>query len=343
MLVINDFFVRYKEAVSNQMELIANANKGKIVSATRFMGQQAMQQEDIKDNIYVYSPIKYIFQAIRETYKAKNEKVHVFEEEPCLWKRILFNKTGNPLYISMYRRPTENYAKHLKKYKNLKKVFVELPQHKKLLIDYGIEKEKIEVTPTPSKIERKKSQKKYDPNSVNILFASWNNKEGNAIRERGLEYLLELLKENPNYTLTIPLRDNDTETFNMIAKKIGVSTRVKLLEIHNNIEILTQLFDDSDFVAFVPQKRIVKDVPNSLIDGIVRGKPIIISDVIDFSQEVKKYGIGIVVPSGEKAKKMMIDEKTYTELSNRAYEYSVRNSNENYLKIIQDSYDMKKK
>ena len=343
MIVINDFFVRYKEAVSNQMELIAKANKGKIVSATRFMGQQAMQQEDIKDDIYVYSPLKYIFQAVKETYKAKNEKIHVFEEEPCLWKRILFNKTGNPLYISMYRRPTKNYAKHLKKYKNLKKVFVELPQHKKLLMDYGIEKEKIEVTPTPSKVERKKSQKKYEPNNVNILFASWNNKEGNAIRERGLEYLLELLKENPNYTLTIPLRDNDTETFNMIAKRIGVSDRVKLLEIHNNTEILTQLFDDSDFVAFVPQKRIVKDVPNSLIDGIVRGKPIIISDVIDFSQEVKKYGIGIVVPGREKEKKMMIDENTYTELSNRAYEYSARNSNENYLKIIQDSYDMKKK
>lgn len=343
MLVINDFFVRYKEAVSNQMELIAKANKGKIVSATRFMGQQAMQQEDMKDDIYVYSPLEYIFQAVKETYKAKNEKIHIFEEEPCLWKRILFNKTGNPLYISMYRRPTKNYAKHLKKYKNLKKVFVELPQHKKLLMDYGIEKEKIEVTPTPSKIERKKSQKKYDPNNVNILFASWNNKEGNAIRERGLEYLLELLKENPNYTLTIPLRDNDIETFNMIAKRIGVSDRVKLLEIHNNTETLTQLFDDSDFVAFVPQKRIVKDVPNSLIDGIVRGKPIIISDVIDFSQEVKKYGIGIVVPGGEKAKKMMIDENTYTELSNRAYEYSARNSNKNYLKIIQDSYDMKKK
>jgi len=343
MIVINDFFVRYKEAVSNQMELIAKANKGKIVSATRFMGQQAMQQEDIKDDIYVYLPLKYIFQAVKETYKAKNEKIHVFEEEPCLWKRILFNKTGNPLYISMYRRPTKNYAKHLKKYKNLKKVFVELPQHKKLLMDYGIEKEKIEVTPTPSKIERKKSQKKYDPNNVNILFASWNNKEGNAIKERGLEYLLELLNENPNYTLTIPLRDNDTETFNMIAKRIGVSDRFKLLEIHNNTEILTQLFDDSDFVAFVPQKRIVKDVPNSLIDGIVIGKPIIISDVIDFSQEVKKYGIGIVVPGGEKAKKMMIDENTYTELSNRAYEYSARNSNENYLKIIQDSYEIKKR
>lgn len=343
MLVINDFFVRYKEAVSNQMELIAKVNKAKIVSATRFMGQQAMQQEDTKDNIYVYSPIKYFFQTVKETYKARNERIHVFEEEPCIWKRVLFNKTGNPLYISMYRRPTEKYAKHLKKYKNLKKVFVELPQHKDLLIGYGIDEDKIELTPTPSKIERKKSQKKYDPNSVKILFASWNNKEGNAIRERGLEYLLELLKENPNYTLTIPLRDNDTETFNIIAKKIGVSDRIKLLEIHNNTEILTQLFDDSDFVAFVPQKRIVKDVPNSLIDGIVRGKPVIISDVIDFSQEVKKFGIGIVVPGGEKGRKMIIDENTYTELSNRAYEYSARNSKENYLKIIQESYGMKKK
>lgn len=35
MLVINDFFVRYKEAVSNQMELIAKANNAKIISATR--------------------------------------------------------------------------------------------------------------------------------------------------------------------------------------------------------------------------------------------------------------------------------------------------------------------
>ena len=343
MLVINDFFVRYKEAVSNQMELISRENNGKIISATRFMGQQALQQEDIKDNIYVYSPIKYIFQTIRETNRAKNEKIHIFEEEPCLWKRLLFNKTGNPIYISMYRRPTEKYVKHLKKYRNLKKVFVELPQHKKLLIKYGIKDDKIEVTPTPSKIERKKSSKKYNPNKVNILFASWNNKERNAIKERGLEYLLDLLKENPNYTLTIPLRDNDTEAFNMIAKKIGVDDRVKLLEIHNNTEILTQLFDNSDFVAFVPKKRIVKDVHNSLIDGVVRGKPIIISDVIDFSKEVNEYGLGIVVPCGEKAKRLEIGKSTYSEMSKKAYEYSTRNSIENYLSIIQASYDIKEK
>ena len=55
MILINDFFVRYKEAVSNQMELILKRNKGKIISATRFMNQKALQQEEIKDNIYIFT------------------------------------------------------------------------------------------------------------------------------------------------------------------------------------------------------------------------------------------------------------------------------------------------
>lgn len=54
MILINDFFVRHKEAVSNQMELILKRNNGKIISATRFMNQKAMQQEEIKDNIYIF-------------------------------------------------------------------------------------------------------------------------------------------------------------------------------------------------------------------------------------------------------------------------------------------------
>ena len=232
MLIINDFFVRYKEAVSNQMESISKYNNGKIISATRFMGQKALQEEDKKDNIYVYSPVRYFLETIKAILNSKDERVHVFEEEPCLWKRILFNKSGNPLYVSMYRRPTKEYAEHLKKYNNLIKVFVELPTHKKILIENGIEEEKVDVTPTPSKIPRKKSYKRYNPNDVNILFASWNNKEGDAVRERGLEFILKLLKENHNFTLTIPLRDNDTKNFEKIAKELGVWDRVSLLEIN---------------------------------------------------------------------------------------------------------------
>lgn len=338
MLIINDFFVRYKEAISNQMESILKSNNGKIISATRFMKQKALQEEDKKDNIYVYSPVRYFFETIKATLNSKTEKIHVFEEEPCLWKRILFNKSGNQLYVSVYRRPTTEYAKHLKKYNNLRKVFVELPEHKKILIENGIEEKKIDIIPTPSKIPRKKSDKKYDPHNVNILFASWNNKEGDAVRERGLEFILKLLKENPNFTLTIPLRDNDTESFKKIAKKLGVWDRISLLDIHNDTNRLIELFDNSDFVAFVPQKRIVKDVPNSLIDGIVRGKPVIISDVIDFSKVVNDENIGIVFQKGIKPYRLKIDKDTYSILSENAYKYSEIHSTENYLKVIESAY-----
>ena len=78
------------------------------------------------------------------------------------------------------------------------------------------------------------------------------------------------------------------------------------------------------------------DVKKSMLPYIL--KAIIISDVIDFSKEVKEYGLGIVVPSGEKAKRLEIDKSTYAEMSKRAYGYSARNSSENYLRIIQDSY-----
>ena len=338
MIIINDFFVRYKEAVSNQMELIAQKNNGKIISATRFMGQKSLQSEDKKDKIYVYNPIIYIIMTIKEVLNKKQEKIHVFEEEPCRWKRIVFNISKKQLFVSMYRRPTEEYAKHLKKYKNLEKVFVELEKHKEILIEYGIPEEKIQVTPTPPKIPRQKSRKKYNPKKVNILFASWNNKEGDAIKERGLEYLLNLLKQNQNYTLTIPIRDNDTQNFERLSRKLGVWNRIELINIHNDINKLIELFDKSDFVSFVPQKRIVKDVPNSLIDGIVRGKPIIISDVIDFSSVVKQQKIGYIIHSGEKAKKMSISIQEYNELSKRAYEYSKTHSQENYVNLIEMAY-----
>ena len=126
-------------------------------------------------------------------------------------------------------------------------------------------------------------------------------------------------------------------------KKLGVWDRVSLLDIHNNTDTLINLFDNSDFVAFVPQKRIVKDVPNSLIDGLVRGKPVIVSDVIDFSETVFNNNIGYVIPKGKKAQKMDISIDEYAEMSKRAYEYSIVHSQENYVKIIEKGYKIENK
>ena len=170
MIIINDFFVRYKEAVSNQMELLLKKTDAKIISATRFMNQKPFQKNDRKDKIFIYPPMIYYLIAIKELLFHSNEIVHIFEEEPCWWKRMILNINNNKVFVSMYRRPDEKYAKHVKKYHNLCKIFVELEEHKKILEQYGIDQEKICVTPTPSKIERKLSNRKYEKSNINIYI-----------------------------------------------------------------------------------------------------------------------------------------------------------------------------
>ena len=103
------------------------------------------------------------------------------------------------------------------------------------------------------------------------------------------------------------------------------------------------IFDEADFVAFLPQKRIVKDVPNSLIDGLVRGKPVVLTNIIDFSNIVKKEKIGYVLGVGETIRKVRISIVEYTAMSEIAYKYSIIHSPENYANIISNCYnDIKK-
>ena len=104
MLIINDFFKRSKEAISNQMEYLLDKTDGKIVTATRFMNQKAFQKEDRLDKIYIYPPILYNILLLFYVLFGKDD-IHIFEEEPSLYKRLICNLSKRKLYISMYREP----------------------------------------------------------------------------------------------------------------------------------------------------------------------------------------------------------------------------------------------
>ena len=246
MLIINDFFKRTKEAVSNQIEYLKIATNGKILTATRYKGQKGYQKEDRKDNIFIYPPIIYHIMLFFNMFTC-GKNVHIFEEEPQLEKRLLFNLFNKNVYVSMYREPFEKYAEHLKKYKNLKAVYVELEFHKKELIEFGLDKNIIHVSPTPAKIARKENKKKFDKNNINLLFASWNNKEGKPLYERGLVYLLGVLELNPNMSLTVLLRDHNTKGFLKMIDERNLNDRVHLVDIEEHE--LEEYFDNSDFVV----------------------------------------------------------------------------------------------
>lgn len=330
MLYVSDFFTRHKEAVSNQIELLANYTSGTIVAATRFMKQGSFQKNELKDNIIIVPPLLYPFTLALVLFLSRSP-VHTFEEESFGWKKNLFNISGRPLYVSLYRRPDKEHLGYIRQYRHLRKIFVELPLHREILIEQGFAADKIAVTNTPSKISRKKSRKLFNPDVVNIVFASWNNSEPNALYDRGILYLIDMLQKNPGFSLTIPLRDSKTDEFWKICKKKGVASRVRLIEI-SNPEELEKMFDESDFVALIAQKRVIKDVPNSLLDGLAYGKPVILSNSIDFWTTVQEQKIGFIIKSGEKAIKMDISKEEYGAMSNRAFEYSSQHTAIGYQK-----------
>lgn len=335
MIIINDFFKRNSEAVSNQMELISRYYDCEIVAATRFMGQKPLQEEDLKDKIYVYSPWQYPFKIIRHI-KTSRGIIHLFEEEPSKYKEIVLNSTNRPLYVSLYRMPFSKECNHLKKYRNLNGIFVELPLHKNELISKGIDPNIIHITPTPSKFSRKENTKIYDPSNVSILFASWNMAEGNPLYDRGLIYLLEMLNKNKYLNLTVILRDSKTGKFLNEINNRKLVDRVKLVTVKSEIE-LENIFEECDYVAFPAQKRIVKDVPNSLIDGLCKGKPIIISNILNYSDIVRDNNIGFVT-EGNNIIDLNISKNMYDELSQNAFAYSKIHSKSNYVKSIGKGY-----
>lgn len=335
MLIINDFFKRNKEAVSNQMEYLLNKTRGKIVTATRFMKQKAFQKEDRLDKIYIYPPILYNILLPFYVLFSKDD-IHIFEEESSLYKRLICNLSKRKIYISMYREPYYDYAEHLKKYKNLSGVFVESDYHQEKLVQYGLKKSLVHVSYTPAKIPRKNNEKKIDLSHINLLFASWNNAEGDPLVERGLIYLLDLLVINKNFYLTILLRDDKTAKFIEEVKSRKLESKVKLLDVTE--KELVEEFDKCDFVVYPIQKKLTKDIPNSLIDGISRGKPVILSTIFGFSKIVDTEKIGYVIEPKTEPIKFNIQEREYYLMSKKAFEISKKYTKDLYVKNILKNY-----
>jgi glycosyltransferase involved in cell wall biosynthesis len=148
----------------------------------------------------------------------------------------------------------------------------------------------------------------------------------------GLLYLLDLLEANPHMQLVIPSRDKKVDEFIHEARKRGVESRIELLDIRSTEELIN-MYDRADFVAFTAQKRVTKDVPNSLLDGFMRGKPALVSTAIDFHTIVSEHDIGIVIPVGAPAERLIVTPERYAQMANNAYHYAKNHTQGAYLDI----------
>jgi len=333
MLYISEFFVNKKEAVSNQIELLRSSTSSSLFAAAIFMDQAKLNRQDLKAKRFIFPLKAYLFLLPFVAIFSKHS-IHYFEEEPNTRRQLIFNLARKPLYISMYRKPFKEYVDHVKKYKYLKKIFVELELHKKILIEHDFPEQKIEVIHTPSLFRAISFDDSKEMPGQNLIFASWNGGTIEKLEERGLLYALQILKENPKAELVIPLRDNQTKIYLAEAAEIGVEQRLHLVLV-KDYEHLTQLYKDCDYVIFLPKKKVTKDVPNSVLDGFMHLKPCVISHVIDFAEVVSRNDLGIVIKDfSEVFNLTKISPLDYKRMQHKILNYRELHSPEKYKEII---------
>ena len=335
MLYISDFYKENKEAVSNQIRILQEKNNGYLLAASVFLDQRILHPDDLSKNKIILTESSYE-SSLSALIPAFDLGIHYFEEEPNPKRVKLFNSSTSPLFISMYRRPDKTYCEHLLQYKNLKKVFVELESHQKIMIENQIPQEKIIICPTPSLFDvSQKVEKKFNPNNINLLFGSWNGGDMQSLTERGLIYLLKLLQKNKTTKLHILARDNNTELFLQIAKETEVSSQIQIYYNIENKKDLKKVFDKIDIVVFCMPKKVTKDVPNSIIDGIILGKTCIITDKVDFAQIVKEKKLGVVINNFEDPIDLNLEfGEKYYEYQKNCNQVASLYTAENYCKIV---------
>jgi len=334
MIYVCNFYAHKKEAISVQLELLRRHTDGYLFAAGIFLNQQHLSYEDLSEKRIILSESEFS-RTLPRFIKSlpKSEAVHYFSEEAEADKLKIFNSVHNDLYISMYRRPTRRYATFLRKLKHLARIYVELDSHKDILLGLGMDPKKIIVSHPPAIFKRSFSVRKF---TGKFLFASWNGGDLRSLTGRGLIAILDFLKLNAGAVCNVLLRDSEVDLYKKIIHKKRLDDRAIISDI-NSYADLRNAFINTDAVLFLMQRKLTKDVPNSIIDGIALGKPVIMTNVVDFAETVKDHDIGWVVDPGEVLDMEKI-KTTYGQKSRNAFRYSKEFTLTNYIEKIVSGY-----
>lgn len=334
MIYVCNFYAHQREGVSNQIELLRKHVDGYLFAAGIFLNQQHLLFEDVCQKRLILPEAEFA-RMLPNFIKSlpRHESIHYFSEEPESDKLEIFNSMPNDLYISVYRRPTKEYALFLKQFKNLIRIYVELDSHRNILSKFGINPDNIIVSNPPSMLERSFTVREFN---YKFLFASWNGGSLDSLSERGLIAILDFLESSADSVCNVLLRDDEVNLYKKIIRKRRLDGRVILSNI-NSYDDLYKAFVETDVVLFLMQKKVTKDVPNSIIDGFALGKPVLMTDVVDLANNVIDNNMGWVINPGG-AIDIKIIKSTYEEKSSNAFEYSEKLSPFNYIKIIVSGY-----
>lgn len=230
----------------------------------------------------------------------KSEIYHIYTSVadrlflPVINKRPLI-LTGS---ASSKREKIERLINH---YDKVDAIVVESDRQKKILLDIGIEKNKVQIIYPGIDLTQFRYRKPVKSENFKILFASSPPSIG-QMKSRGLEIILKCASS------MIDLK------FTMMWRNVGYRELVKSIEKNNlkNMEVFNRVFSDMQKMYNASHCTIApflnfdedKPVPRSIIESLACGRPVLVSDRVGISDLIKREKCGIVFdPTYEEATK----------------------------------------
>lgn len=130
-----------------------------------------------------------------------------------------------------------------------------------------------------------------DPLKVVIASAPWS--ESDFVR-KGVEALLDAASADDRLRLTFLWRGRLLDPMRTRIAARGLAERVTIIEAQ--ADMAATLADAHAAALLVSDSSIVKAYPNSLMEALVVGRPVLLSTQIPMSDEVSAEGAGVVTP-----------------------------------------------
>jgi glycosyltransferase involved in cell wall biosynthesis len=114
---------------------------------------------------------------------------------------------------------------------------------------------------------------------------------------KGIDALIALAAQSSNLRIIFLWRGSLLEALQARIRRNGIADRVEI--VNTNVDVRDYLRKAHATVLLAQSGDIVKSVPHSLLESLLTGKPVIISETIAMADIIRRHDVGVVVEAVE--------------------------------------------
>ncbi|MFX0137091.1 MAG: glycosyltransferase family 4 protein [Candidatus Hodarchaeota archaeon] len=166
--------------------------------------------------------------------------------------------------------------------------------NRKVLIQLGVDQEKIWVIPCGIDIEKFKNFPQYNKNSISLLSVA------RLVEKKGLKYIIKampMIIKRHNVALNIIGKGPKKGILINLAKKIGVENKVNFIGTVSDNDLINLYKTSSIFVlpCVYTKNGDVDGIPVAIMEAMAMGLPVISTSVSGIPEIIDNYQNGILV------------------------------------------------